>query len=506
VILSPDQYASASAYDLLTAAALGQAGVDRRLVSEIVRRGDAVLPDLLRFVGENRENDRFDLTGDVVAIIRHLRTPAALPLLEELVRQHEFTFSDEASQAFWEIGSASLETLFSLFRESKQPDLLFMAAGLRVRDPRLIEELLVQLRENPLDAALSLGLYADPAALPPLREALEKAPPEDRILRSALEDAIREIESAEPAEPIPAFDVLTDLDEEVEPRFAALSETELLEFLASPLAAYRALAVRTLALDEVEPELATRFLDLARNDPDEKVRATCWESLDGSLKVPGVQEAIEARLTDPAASIEERGGALVALATGDPDFPGLHDMILAFYRAPGGRAQALKAMWRSADRRFAQYIASNLDDPDLEVRRQTITAAGFLGVTGVLRQIEECFDDDDLRESSLYSYALLSPGETSPARMRSLFRKIEELAGELSETDEMVIRDALDVRLQMHGLDPLFVKEASGEEDGEEWDGEREEDDPPLPPAPPPGRNDPCPCGSGKKYKKCCGL
>jgi uncharacterized protein len=23
--------------------------------------------------------------------------------------------------------------------------------------------------------------------------------------------------------------------------------------------------------------------------------------------------------------------------------------------------------------------------------------------------------------------------------------------------------------------------------------------------APTPGRNDPCPCGSGKKYKKCCG-
>jgi uncharacterized protein len=22
---------------------------------------------------------------------------------------------------------------------------------------------------------------------------------------------------------------------------------------------------------------------------------------------------------------------------------------------------------------------------------------------------------------------------------------------------------------------------------------------------PQPGRNDPCPCGSGKKYKKCCG-
>lgn len=38
------------------------------------------------------------------------------------------------------------------------------------------------------------------------------------------------------------------------------------------------------------------------------------------------------------------------------------------------------------------------------------------------------------------------------------------------------------------------------------------EDDPPLPPPvepiknakAEPGRNDPCPCGSGKKYKQCC--
>ncbi len=39
------------------------------------------------------------------------------------------------------------------------------------------------------------------------------------------------------------------------------------------------------------------------------------------------------------------------------------------------------------------------------------------------------------------------------------------------------------------------------------------EDDPPLPPPvepihtqQTPGRNDPCPCGSGKKYKQCCAL
>jgi uncharacterized protein YchJ len=27
----------------------------------------------------------------------------------------------------------------------------------------------------------------------------------------------------------------------------------------------------------------------------------------------------------------------------------------------------------------------------------------------------------------------------------------------------------------------------------------------PIQSSAPPGRNDPCPCGSGKKYKKCCG-
>ena len=33
----------------------------------------------------------------------------------------------------------------------------------------------------------------------------------------------------------------------------------------------------------------------------------------------------------------------------------------------------------------------------------------------------------------------------------------------------------------------------------------RQAAEPAAPPAPKPGRNDPCPCGSGRKYKKCCG-
>jgi len=58
---------------------------------------------------------------------------------------------------------------------------------------------------------------------------------------------------------------------------------------------------------------------------------------------------------------------------------------------------------------------------------------------------------------------------------------------------------ALDERLRLAGLDPVFAADESTEQ----------EDEPEAPPAAPPagkvGRNDPCPCGSGKKYKKCHG-
>ena len=57
----------------------------------------------------------------------------------------------------------------------------------------------------------------------------------------------------------------------------------------------------------------------------------------------------------------------------------------------------------------------------------------------------------------------------------------------------------LDERLKLHGLDPVFSAETS--------EASEVEEPPAREPAPAhkPGRNDPCPCGSGKKYKKCHG-
>jgi preprotein translocase subunit SecA len=62
---------------------------------------------------------------------------------------------------------------------------------------------------------------------------------------------------------------------------------------------------------------------------------------------------------------------------------------------------------------------------------------------------------------------------------------------------------ALDERLRLHGLAPVF--EGGEEEHEHEVQPEPAAPAQPLPVARKIGRNDPCPCGSGKKYKKCHG-
>ena len=65
---------------------------------------------------------------------------------------------------------------------------------------------------------------------------------------------------------------------------------------------------------------------------------------------------------------------------------------------------------------------------------------------------------------------------------------------------------ALDERLTLHGIEPVFATSRESEP-LESFDDEPVTDMPiEVPPANGKvGRNDPCPCGSGKKYKKCCG-
>jgi uncharacterized protein YecA (UPF0149 family) len=68
---------------------------------------------------------------------------------------------------------------------------------------------------------------------------------------------------------------------------------------------------------------------------------------------------------------------------------------------------------------------------------------------------------------------------------------------------------ALDERLRLNGLAPVFAEE-EGDRSQSGTDAKNAEpgvrmEDAPAAAAQKVGRNDPCPCGSGKKFKKCCG-
>ena len=71
-----------------------------------------------------------------------------------------------------------------------------------------------------------------------------------------------------------------------------------------------------------------------------------------------------------------------------------------------------------------------------------------------------------------------------------------EDAPEAEEVQEAVQEEAeapaLDLR---HKTDPAAMGDGGASEEANAEEA----------PAPKVGRNDPCPCGSGKKYKKCCG-
>jgi hypothetical protein len=190
------------------------------------------------------------------------------------------------------------------------------------------------------------------------------------------------------------------------------------------------------------------------------------------------------------APVEERGGAAVALSQ-YTDQPKVRTALEALYQDPRGRAKALEAMWRSLDRTYGPLAARHFNDADPEVRRQAIWGIGHLGVVSEAPKLRALFQDEELRADALFAYALACPGEVSRSRVKGLLGRIEKQAGGLSEGETELVEMALDQRLQMLGMLPVF----DVDEDEEEPDQ----------PAVSVGRNDPCPCGSGKKYKKCCG-
>ena len=492
--IDPEQYGAAPVHELLQSAARGYIGLDQRFLRAILDRRAEALPDLIRFAEEDHEDDPVLLEEDLLAILRHWSAPEAIPFYIRLIRRDPQDISDELIDSLVNLGAPALEPLLALYEELGEEnagDVAFLLAALKVPDPRTLKVLTERLDYDLSDASLNLDVYGDPAAIPALQKMLAQLPAGDASLADELNSSIESLQKpkAPHGEEHGPFDIFELYPKEAPPAFDALTEADLLTMLDSTSPIRRAEVAQGLFQAELSDTGKAKLFELAQHDPDANVRGRAWEALGEHAEETLIRKALLPVIADHSRPLEERGGALVALAS-QTDNPKVFAAMEDLYREPGGRAKALEAMWRSFNPEFAKYPPLHLADPDLEIRRHAIWGIGQLGISKEAARLKPFFDSDDLRPDAIFNYALSVPSEVTRARIRGLFDKIEEVACGLTSGETELIQMALDQRLALKGMKPVF-----GEADDEEA----------VPVAPKIGRNDPCPCGSGKKYKKCCG-
>jgi HEAT repeat protein len=503
MVITPDKYSAVSTYDLVDAVARGSIGFDHRVLRAILDRGDQAIPDLVRWGTEDHEDLEYDLSDELVAIFRHLQTPAAVPFFIAYLRRDPLDVTDELPDAMYPIREAAVEPLLKLYEELEEEDsgeVAFLLASFRIKDDRILRILSERLEFDVIDGAICLSLYGDPAARSALENMLGEVGPEEVHVRRNIEQAIGEL-----GRPVDdhrtEWSIWDDFPEKSTPEFEALGEDERLEYLTSEDPEYRIGAASSFINATMSERARKALFDRAQTDEDPSVRGKCWEALSDETEEKQIRAAMLSRLKDEAVPLVERQGALIGLASDAGESP-IRQYAEQFYTNPEARAAALKAMWNSMDRSFGQFFPKHLEDADRDVKKQAIAGIGYLGVQDSSEKLKKFFEDDDLRPNALFAYALSVRHEISRGRIRSLFRKIEEIAKGLSEEEEQLVQIALDERLLLNGHDPVFFPDRYGDENDA-----HDHDRAPAPVTAPatPGRNDPCPCGSGKKYKKCCG-
>jgi SEC-C motif len=497
----PGRYDQIPVIDLLRAAAQGWIGVDQRLLQSILDRGDSAVADVLAFSRESHERDRVDLDLIVADLFHYFRVPEALEFFIDAIRRDPLEVDDSIIESMLAFGERAVEPLLKLYEELDEElgsDVAFLLAGLRIRDPRILHLLMERLEYDAADGAFCLGLYGDPAARSALEKMLAEIPEPDAELRREFTFALSQLDApSEPYEPEP-FDILAEYPARALPEFEALTAAERLELLSSSDVEIRAEAALSFFNAELQPEARAALLRLAQSDPAPAVRGHAWESLADAAADPEEDPAIRSEMLavvrDASRPMEERGGAAVGLY-GVADAPEVRPLIEALYEEGGaGRAKALEAMRRSLYVPFAKYFPASLDAEDRTILREALRGAGYFRLTSQADKIASYFGDKSVREDALFAYAMAMPGETTRGRARGMLRRIEALTP-LTDSEIQLVTYGIDERLRLHGLDPVFETDSS----------EEEEEPEPAPAATKVGRNDPCPCGSGKKYKKCHG-
>lgn len=503
----PETFKDHSVTELLTAAAYGRVGVDKRLIQSIFDRGEAAMPEVVKFAGEPFADDEntANLTRHLFLLLRHYRTPLALPFLMALVKANLEELPEELMEAVLEIGPSAVDPILALYDEVDEDELrgeiAFLLASFRNRDPRILKRVLDYFEYDTADGAIILDSFGDPGAIPAIEKVLAE-PALEAEMKAELEDIADSLrEDHPPDEPPPPYDALAEYEDTEEPIYDILADYELMAMLSSPSEEYRTGAVDNLSSQDLTPTVVLRVHQLARTDPSPRLRGRAWEALAGDPDDKAIIAEMSAILEDVSKPVEERTGTLVALASLNK-YSRIKEALLDFYHSfPEHRPRVIKAMWRTLDKAWGKYMSEGLASSNDDVREQAILGIGNLQLSSEADKIEALFGHEHLRPAALYAYALAAPGETSRVRMKSLFTLIEKLADGLDEQEAELVEQALDERLAIKGMKPVFHVE------GDEGHDHSQHDPSPasngaLPKA---GRNDPCPCGSGKKYKKCHG-
>jgi HEAT repeat protein len=481
---------------LLQEASEGRIGFDHRLLHALLDDPSKTIADLVRFGVEEQEDAPIHLDDELLDIFRYLGTAEAIPFYIEYIRRDPSTIPDSLLDALYPIRQQALEPLIELYNtleEDEAGEVAFLLASFRIHDPRVLPILLDRLEYDAGDGALCLGLYGDPAAKPALEKLLATLDPEESHLRQDVLDAIQQLGRTVDEEAFTKFDIWDEFPEKSGPSMEALTEAQRLSLLDAPDAEYRAAAAASWVNRDLDPPLVQKLLEHARTDEDPVVRGKCWHALGSEVEKAAIREELLAKVKDTGAPVSERAGALLGLAEDAGKEP-LRRYAIEFYEHPETRAQAMEAMRNSFDPSFAPYFPKHLDDTDPELKREAIYGIGLLGISEKAEDLKKFFDDDEYRADALFAYALSVRAEISRGRVKALFRRIEDLAAGFELDEVEIVQLALDQRLMQHGLKPVFYADPEDEET-----------------APQPartdkvGRNDPCPCGSGKKYKKCCG-
>ncbi len=488
----PSQFDTTPASVLLTEAAQGLIGFDQRLIKALLARPEETLNSLEEFLRSDHDDDLLDLREQVFDLYRAIGSVRALPFyIEMLERAEPGEIPDDLIEAFMEHGDACIEPLLELRSrleagDAHGADVVFVLAALGVKDGRVAALLRETLAGDPYEGALCVGLCGDPALQPDVEAALAALPADAVEERRALTECLEALGREYSGDARQDVDILALYPEEALPLFEQLKPEQALQFLDSGEEAYRAAAAGSFLDEDYQDEVRAKLTAVAESDASAAVRGAAFRSLGERIEEPAVRALMLNRLKT-VTDRKERCGLLIGLA-GAAGIAEVFAAIEQEHRLEESRAEALEAMWRSLDSRFADHIAEALKSQDLTVRRQGVQGVGALRLSSSSAELIPHFKDEALRDDALFAYALSAPGRTNKKGAEKLLREIEELAGGLTSSEEESVTFALDRRLESEGLKPVFFPVGPDQVFSAE-----------------PGRNDPCPCGSGKKYKKCCG-